>query len=1750
MPIDAIRRTQEMLSSPASLGAGCDMDLTGALFLQPTNKVFDQWMQSIQSDGAPAGMDIEPGSSEDGFKVYCSRVNEGPETMQNQNLALVDATQDTYQIGNAIVHGGAPVTDLDVAANVTYPLEPCTVNLVASANAGFAAGLYYAALSVVDKNGKHSDLSEPVVMEVAAGSGQLITITLPFSIPEGGVSWGIWLSEVNKGPETLRLQVVVRHTGQRTYVLKGPYVMGRLFTPSGGGGVGQPNAPVFGKDNGDFWLESDSPHDLQAHTYEIVISEVVDDKEGKASASSSPLTISTVMPRTAIAINPRHPHKKSTGFRVYVILDSGKSYELVKKDAKEKGSAFGLKHTAMLWGYKQHDSDIPGKISHILVPAKIPTGDKTGGRDEKKRDADKKKDDSSKKKRTGGHHKSDKKDDSKKKLSAKEERKQKKKKKKTGDKEDETEIEAPSMDTPPLATGPTIPAPGDYYVSYSRVVSGEETLVAPPVKKTVTAANVMEVVFPDITNRIRNAMFKERNATGAPSGWTLDTTNSSFSLGIGVLQMQTTGAIGNTNTTPSATSTLMPIVPGRVETLRGTVAITAFSAGQVTVRLQQLNDALTVLTDTVITTLTASSRKDFVKRFGPIASGGEVAWNDGATQIRLVVRAENLNRNLTFQVYNLALHPYDGEPRRFTYPGDRLPAVSTTDPSVPYDLSTVVAVSAPSLTPLSEITTSTTGTTTTAPGVIDSVLMDAGTLPAGWSIVRTVVSANTEAIITSVAALEGAQGFRARDDETAQITENYITKTYTAPTINTNTLAVRALIKLVRPPTGGSTHYERLLMIATSGGTPMAFISQAGNGNVLGSAISSGGNQSNATIATGLSANTLIDVEIILTGGLSSSTGSAKFYLGINGAPRTLVSTISKGWQTSSPAMIKAGGITSPSSFGADAYTYHVDSLYVTDVGWSGTTSQTPSNAQPLLNPLPEPDRPTKTGTVLFSGSAATDQTITASNRTQLGVRARFAVGGTLPAVDRTLLQIKNSAGTVTLADAILKATTGAVQVRSGTNVTQVGTAAINSAFYVEAVVQNAGSATAGIVTGWYHPSTGVRTPYAFFNNLDLSAGFAQRGIVLAGAEYTISEVTMTEAGFTEYRDRAPDGSIINQAYTQISLDETQGDAGITIEEGFLRPGVAHTFAVYIAHQGVPVAEGHQPLVLQCMNEEGEVQEIGSVYGTSGVTTVNSAWTDRSLVFTPSAGYYRWRAIHKSLYGGGIYRWQEPLMAEGTLNTQALRDAARVKAYATRGMATAYLRGKIPNVLHNHAFGETWRSLGVVALTPTGTAKTCTADATTDTVTVPSGHPFKNGGSVRFTSTGTLPAPLVAGTTYYVSNATATTFKVSRSSGKNLLSRNMAGAEVDASEGPSYPDLTLVTRDTTQFWEGVASYKFNTTTVAGDGHPSHIFYMQGVPASAVPAETRVISSIYVKGVAGTAVVMSGRAADPNTFAYFADGGTVSYTLNGSWQRLETTPWSYGGATFMPALSVSVDGAVSTIMNLDGAMVEVKNADGATAWEEGIGTIDLTTAGTGTHSVVGVTGVAARYRSSNVTDINGLPVFSGSDNSDPAAITQNVEWAEVQLTLNGSGGITPYIGPGGISLFFTTLAPMLCREDRSPIPGGAVLKGIQRRYDLPEYVTDPVSGRARPISITDDVGRIDPFTVEFYNPIGHKIFMENQMEEDWCAEAPAQNKVHQLRLYENAEVGYQDLELLEETAGFWAAYATISRGEAIETDDLL
>lgn len=178
-----------------------------------------------------------------------------------------------------------------------------------------------------------------------------------------------------------------------------------------------------------------------------------------------------------------------------------------------------------------------------------------------------------------------------------------------------------------------------------------------------------------------------------------------------------------------------------------------------------------------------------------------------------------------------------------------------------------------------------------------------------------------------------------------------------------------------------------------------------------------------------------------------------------------------------------------------------------------------------------------------------------------------------------------------------------------------------------------------------------------------------------------------------------------------------------------------------------------------------------------------------------------------------------------------------------------------------------------------GASATLTANADTNIVTLSEPVPWATGLSVRLTSTGTLPAPLVAGTTYYWIRLTATTGKLAATSedagyGLGLdLTDAGSGTHTISCALPCTVDATAetVTTASPAYWH------------TGDG----VRFLSGTPPTGLSLSTTYfwirtadgagkLASSYALAMAGTALNL----ADAGSGLTIARVSQPRYTCNG------------------------------------------------------------------------------------------------------------------------------------------------------------------------------------------------------------------------------------------------------------------------------
>lgn len=199
-------------------------------------------------------------------------------------------------------------------------------------------------------------------------------------------------------------------------------------------------------------------------------------------------------------------------------------------------------------------------------------------------------------------------------------------------------------------------------------------------------------------------------------------------------------------------------------------------------------------------------------------------------------------------------------------------------------------------------------------------------------------------------------------------------------------------------------------------------------------------------------------------------------------------------------------------------------------------------------------------------------------------------------------------------------------------------------------------------------------------------------------------------------------------------------------------------------------------------------------------------------------------------------------------------------------------------------------------------------NAGTDTITITS-HGLTNGDPVQFSSTGTLPAGLSAGTTYYVINSATNTFKVSATSGGGAVDITDTGSGTHTAFGG---DIIITSSDTSftnnnilcQVFEkdGGASEYFRifpditintsngTTTISITNSGSAIMNVSVRLSQADASDFKTIQ-VGTGAPGGTDVTLSitNQTSDwYNVQVYESDSGTLTWVMPNSVTKTENT----------------------------------------------------------------------------------------------------------------------------------------------------------------------------------------------------------------------------------------------------------------------
>jgi hypothetical protein len=1283
----------------------------------------------------------------------------------------------------------------------TYHLEPLE-------HLGFAIGDYWACISVVGPGGSHTETSTPVRFSVL-DSGKYIEFALPPEMPEFGERYGLWLSRVDGDWDTIRLQAIVTPSGGPA-ILRGPYnSRGRKRPEKNETMIGNPKKPSWGKPRkNDLWRQH-ALHDLQA-PMRIAVS-IVETSVAGDSLPSAPSDSRTFRGRRrrvrerssetgettgqekeiqrepirneGVYVRPDAHHREAIGYKVYCQVDDIANppwYRLIKTRSEDKTEAFvfdkkrgndgneddrdrrrrrrrrrrrqgrrgggegGEKGIApVIYGYKDEGDttgggNLPRHLRWILIPEDPPTEDSSG-------------------------------------------------------------IEGITGEIdPPRPVGPTRPTPGQYWLTYTRRINGLQSRHAPPVRVTVpgsggVATHIPVMHFPPRVQKIQNAMFSSLNVNDKPRLWDLDQTGGVIDVPAarpGTVRISTNAPIVGTGMHPFLRHTNFVQIDGeRLETLRGTLFGDSITSGKGVFGLVQYDQAgvLVVPGDERASTLVVheialnGAETTFKKTVAGQGITADLNFHPEAAWAKPKLYADGNGRSLTFSAWNLAWHPFDGEPRKLdlTPVGLLAPAEESDDPSVPYPSGHVFAITKPA---------APQGTSASYPAPLYRWDLNSG-LPPQMTINRNVVNANTQVELLAVANLSGTgSGLRVRNDHRTSFAHNFVT-------VDMRSLwgtrgGVKWNFRLTRSFTHIGSRGRVFCMIAETGEVVAEIVvanttSQAA-GALRRSTVQLITHQQGRnvppitrTLETGLLDNTLLEMEVVA--GFGGGNDSATVYWSVGGASRRGTTIFAGDFAGRAPGYFQLG-VSSYSDKRA-RYTFDYDDIVVTERGDAPTATL----SVPLV-PLPQPVWPMRTGTEIHSGAGTINHAVTDhASRDTLGLEYRFTPTTTASTATR-IAWIEDSGGTGRAE--LWEAADGHVELRGpGIQTTRIEMPRPNGTERRVELLASGFGTISGTV-GVYRTAPGVdqeRELMEVQEDLNWSAVTPARARTATRSGLTANSSIVTDRGTLEPIDTHYDGTPIHQGYAWINrLDAiVDEDVGQEFDEEFVTPGVEHTWALRLKLSNME--EGCKPFNVVLYDREGTRRVAAQLLGAEGSATGDSPWSDYAVFFTPAPGEYRCRIENDDMFGGDL-RWQQPLLCEGRHETDAERDAERAKRRAVKGEMRLTLRGFVPlgsmeTSPYRQDYGEEWLRLLAYGDTPEGTALDMSGTASNDTISAP-GHRYRNGGTVRFRAQDilggsvTLPTPLAEDTTYFVrdANETTGTFKLSATDGGVVLNITGNGA--------------------------------------------------------------------------------------------------------------------------------------------------------------------------------------------------------------------------------------------------------------------------------------------------------------------------------------------------------------------------------------
>lgn len=776
------------------LSAGVTPTLDGGLENTPNNRIRDAAMQELTGDGTKT-MRLLKGPILDGHHFYSTPV-------AGRQSALVKQTGLPQKPDERVRLESEPI--IETGPRPLGPYDPNLPRLIvkkislAASKQGFTGGVRLAAIGVEDADGNLTTTTEPV--EFTLANGQDIEWYPLQDMPTGGVNSVLFVSEavpVGQAPKASTMREQDRASkGTPKKRVSGPYDRkGRKRPNDNETYIGRVNAPLWGGRRADLRYGG-APRDMSA-VFDLRFFFVFSTPQGDSLATTKSQSRSFGAEKDhAVFVRPRKPPKNATGFKPYALIN-GVSYRIVRPKRIYESRPFALDEWVPVYANLVAEGEtVGGAVGPTVLVQEDPTEEDTSG------------------------------------------------------------VEAPTgeMDAP-VGIGATRPAAGSYWKTYGPQYGGVERRAAVPVKVTIAVDELARLEIPNPVNRLANPAGTERGADGLALAWTANLANGVISDVPGQkLGVATSGLVNDTNgALPYRQSDYVPANQGVVETFRGILEVSNYVGSAGTGRiyiLQLLADGTGIAT--IISERASNGSQPYDVTVGPPGSGATVILDEGATDIAIRIGTDaSAGRNLTVRSYDMAIHPFDGAPRKFVFPPEGSAEIANPDapPEASYSPGPVVAITRPK-------------SAAPPPGFAPVQVLDAPTNPTTRGFTANKTS-------SASVGLEAALPYRAYSNAVSGRAEAYWSKTYPigsgAGFVNGSSLAVRGPFRFPLLPTrfGNALIF---LSILDAAGNHMGFV-RVGNSGTVKLVGRNRLNRDTEKAATEVSISDLLDAELIVGGG-------------------------------------------------------------------------------------------------------------------------------------------------------------------------------------------------------------------------------------------------------------------------------------------------------------------------------------------------------------------------------------------------------------------------------------------------------------------------------------------------------------------------------------------------------------------------------------------------------------------------------------------------------------------------------------------------------------------------------------------------------------------------------------------------------------------------------------------------------------------------------------------------------------------